>query len=172
MSAGVAGVGLVVEPTLRRELAEELRRDGVRGVVEGVGLALGLYALFWIGNHLVRHVGFGESVDLVYGLGHGVSRVRIAALLLWVIGPAEEIVWRGLVQRQWARQEPRASMGWATALYAAVHVPSGNWVLVMAAAVAGMVWGGWYYVRRRLWANIVSHALWDVLVFVVWPLGA
>ena len=44
-------------------------------------------------------------------------------------------------------------------------------MLVMAALVAGVVWGGLYRLYpRRMWAIIVSHAVWDVAVFVWFPI--
>jgi len=56
-------------------------------------------------------------------------------------------------------------------VYALVHVWSFNFMLVMAALVAGMVWGLIYRINpKALPALVVSHALWDALVFVVWPI--
>ena len=46
-----------------------------------------------------------------------------------------------------------------------------NFMLVMAALVAGAVWGLIYRLcPKALFALIVSHALWDVLVFVLIPI--
>ena len=43
--------------------------------------------------------------------------------------------------------------------------------LIMAAMVAGAVWGFIYYLYpQRLGALIVSHALWDVAVFIWFPI--
>ncbi len=54
-------------------------------------------------------------------------------------------------------------------LYTAVHLASGNIMLVLAAAVCGVFWG-WLYLRYRSPVlNIVSHTLWDLAVFVVFP---
>ena len=54
-------------------------------------------------------------------------------------------------------------------LYTAVHLSSGNIMLVLAAAVCGVFWG-WLYLRfRSPILNIVSHTLWDLAVFVVFP---
>ena len=56
-------------------------------------------------------------------------------------------------------------------IYALVHVWSLNFMLVMAALVAGCVWGFLYRLRpQMLPALIVSHALWDALVFIWMPL--
>jgi hypothetical protein len=57
-----------------------------------------------------------------------------------------------------------------TACYTAVHLPSGNFMLIMAAMVCGIVWGGLYWLMpNRLPAIIISHALWDAAAFVWFP---
>ena len=44
-------------------------------------------------------------------------------------------------------------------------------LLIMAAAVAGGVWGLLYWLKPDwLPALVVSHALWDAAVFVVFPI--
>jgi membrane protease YdiL (CAAX protease family) len=44
-------------------------------------------------------------------------------------------------------------------------------MLIMAAFVCGLVWGLVYRLwPKQLFALIVSHAVWDALVFVVWPI--
>jgi hypothetical protein len=41
----------------------------------------------------------------------------------------------------------------------------------MAALVAGLVWGAIYrFFPKSLPALIISHSLWDVMVFVVFPI--
>ena len=58
-----------------------------------------------------------------------------------------------------------------TAIYALVHIWSFNFMLVMAALVAGLVWGFLYRLDPKLLpALILSHALWDALVFVWMPI--
>lgn len=59
----------------------------------------------------------------------------------------------------------------ATAVYSLVHVGSCNFMLVMAALVAGGFWGLAYRFRPdRLGALVVSHAVWDAAVFVWFPI--
>jgi membrane protease YdiL (CAAX protease family) len=106
----------------------------------------------------------------VYGTRSQASPALIALLLALVIGPAEEIFWRGLMQR---KLEGRygAHAGWilSTMLYAAVHIWALNFMLFMAAVICGIFWG-WIYMRyRTLLPGIISHALWDVAIFVLLP---
>ena len=58
----------------------------------------------------------------------------------------------------------------STLCYTAVHVWSGNLMLLLAAATCGCLWGFLYFLMpKRLPALIISHALWDVAAFVVFP---
>mgnify|MGYP003300310184 CR=1 FL=1 len=58
-----------------------------------------------------------------------------------------------------------------TAIYALVHAASCNFMLTMAAMVAGLVWGLLYrFFPERFSAILISHALWDVAVFIWFPI--
>jgi membrane protease YdiL (CAAX protease family) len=54
-------------------------------------------------------------------------------------------------------------------LYAAVHLTSRNPVLILAALVCGLVWGYQYLKFKSVLANIVSHILFDLAVFLFFP---
>jgi hypothetical protein len=99
------------------------------------------------------------------------SPTLLALLLLFVIGPAEEIFWRGYVQRTISNfRSPFFAFLVTTMCYTFIHLPSGNFMLIMAAMVCGIVWGGLYYLMpNRLSAIIISHALWDAAAFVWLP---
>lgn len=149
-------------------------RFGWGEVLAGVGIAVVLWGIFWTGNKVSSWLfDFARpQVDLIYGMKEGESLWLLSLLMLVLIGPAEEIFWRGYVQRTLsARWSPDAGFVVTTLVYALVHAASCNFMLVMAAAVAGVVWGGLYRLfPRRLGAIIVSHAVWDVAVFVWFPI--
>lgn len=143
-------------------------------VVLGVVIAFVLWGIFWIGDKLSSIMfGFARGqVDTIYGMKDGSSPVLIATLLLVLIGPAEEFFWRGFVQKSMAeRMHPTTAMFVTAIVYALVHIWSFNFMLVMAALVAGGVWGLLYRIKPSLLpALIISHALWDALVFVILPI--
>jgi uncharacterized protein len=156
--------------------AERLRRDASSGVLRKLGLGLGsamiLYAVFAAGRALaVKLFPFaGSGIAGVYALRSGVSLLRIVLLIGLVIGPGEELFWRGFFQ-EWAGATTSRAYGFVLTvfLYTAVHLASGNIMLVLAAAVCGLFWG-WLYRRfRSPLLNMISHTLWDLLVFVVLP---
>ena len=113
-----------------------------------------------------------EGVDEVYDFKSGQSPLLVGALQVLVISPAEEVYWRGLVQSTFQGRWG-VWRGWlaGTAAYGGVHLLTGNIMLVIAAAVAGGAWGALYAWQGRLLPVVLSHALWGVLVFLVFPLG-
>lgn len=143
-------------------------------ILLGVAIAVALWSFFWVGDKLSQLMfDFARpQVDTIYGMKEGTSSLLLTFLLLFIIGPAEEIFWRGYVQdslsKRWGTDRGFLA---ATAVYALVHIGSMNFMLVMAALVAGVVWGLLYrFFPGRFAAIIVSHALWDVAVFVWFPI--
>ena len=67
----------------------------------GIGIAVALWGVFWLGDKVSSWMfDFARpQVDSIYGMKEGESPWLLAALLLLLIGPAEEIFWRGYVQR-------------------------------------------------------------------------
>jgi len=51
-----------------------------------------------------------------------------------------------------------------------VHLTTGNPLLIGAALVAGLFWGGLYLWQGSILTIVVSHTLWDILVFLIFPL--
>ena len=140
----------------------------------GVAIAAVLWGVFWLGDKASQLLfDFARpQVDTIYGMKDGESPLLLTFLMLFLIGPAEEVFWRGYVQENLSRYKG-ANWGFAvtTAVYALVHAGSLNFMLVMAALVAGFVWGLLYRLfPQRFVAIIISHALWDVAVFVWFPI--
>lgn len=143
-------------------------------ILLGVVIAAVLWGIFWTGDKVSSWLfDFARpQVNAIYGMKEGESPWLLSVLMLFLIGPAEEIFWRGYVQRTLSGRFSRnAGFVITTLLYAAVHAGSCNFMLVMAALVAGVVWGGLYrFFPERFSAVIISHALWDAAVFVWFPI--
>lgn len=143
-------------------------------VALGVALAVALWGVFWVGDRLSSMMfGFARpQVDMIYGMKEGESPLVLTLLMLFIIGPAEEIFWRGYIQKNLsARRNPNWGFVITTLVYSLVHVSKFNFMLIMAAAVAGFIWGLAYrFFPERLGAIIISHALWDCAVFIWFPI--
>ena len=143
-------------------------------VLLGVGIAVALWMIFWVGDKVSTWMfDFARpQVELIYGMKTGENPWLLSILLLILIGPAEEIFWRGYVQNALSKRWS-SNVGFivTTLVYALVHIWSFNFMLVMAALVVGAIWGLAYRLYpQKLGALIVSHAVWDGAVFVVFPI--
>ena len=165
-------IAFIIDPEYRYILNHDFKTGAIRKILFGMVSALALYALFFAGNYLSRLLFdfAGSGIQKVYHFKGDASFYRIGLLMLLIIGPGEELFWRGFLQRHYASRLGRWN-GYiaATALYAAVHVLSGNFMLVVAALVAGVFWG-WMYARyNSMLMNIISHTAWDIAVFILFP---
>ena len=144
-------------------------------ILMGIAIAIALWGVFWIGDKVSSWMfpTFARpQVNLIYGMKAGESPLLLSVLLLFLIGPAEEIFWRGYIQERLSRRfSPNLGFLIATACYTLVHIASFNFMLIMASLVCGIAWGGLYRLfPHRFSAIILSHALWDAAVFVWFPI--
>jgi membrane protease YdiL (CAAX protease family) len=156
----------------RRERAEVYRFCGQHLLIGILSVPL-LYAFFWGGKHLaVLILPFSpEQISGIYATKSQAPAWLIGLLLLTWIGPAEEIFWRGFVQHRLMRRYGTwGGFIVATVLYTLIHIWAGNLMLLAAAGVAGVFWGLMYLRYRSVWPGLISHALWDALIFVIAPL--
>jgi uncharacterized protein len=169
MTLGVGGLGayaLASEPSLRRE------RVRLRDLAKGLGSAAGLYAIFQVGDRIARRImpAGDREIAGIYELRKAAPPEAIAAALALVIGPGEELFWRGLVQRGLMRRFGRLrGTLLASAIYGGVHLVAANLTLTGAAATAGLYWGALYSREQRMAPIIASHAAWDIWIFLIAP---
>lgn len=163
---------------LDRPFFRLLREDLGCGLWKKIGagcLSAGiLYAFFFVGNEASRWIFpfAGQDIQGIYNFKEQAPVLRIVFSMLLVVGPGEELFWRGFLQRTWENRWGKAGgFFFAAGLYALVHAASGNIMLVLAAGSCGLFWG-FLYMRFRSFVLIcTSHTIWDLFVFVVWPLG-
>jgi membrane protease YdiL (CAAX protease family) len=113
------------------------------------------------------------------------AHTGMMAIVVLVAAAAEEIVWRGLVTRLIAEQVgSRTAWVWAAIPYALSLVPTAwalrdpvaglNPLLIAGALGLGLVWGGMARWTGRLSPGILSHAVFDwcvIMVFRLWGSG-
>ena len=152
---------------------KDVRLD-IDNVVMGVVLAAALWGVFWLGEFFSTMLfDFARpQVDMIYGMKEGENPWVLSALMLFIIGPAEEIFWRAYLQKNLSSSwNPNIGFVVTTILYSIVHLSKFNFMLIMAAMVAGFVWGLAYRLfPEKLGAIILSHALWDCAVFIWFPI--
>lgn len=157
-----------------RQLLSDLSDRLPNKLMLGIGSALALYLIFLLGDFLSQIIIPGAEGEIagIYEFKGEASPFRILILMLLVIGPGEEIFWRGILQhRLMERLGPAVGFIVSTLLYTSVHILTGNFMLIMAALTAGIFWG-WMYMRyRSITANVVSHVVWDIAIFLLIPIG-
>ncbi len=168
------GIILVFCPPYRQRSLADIISSPLIKIIKGILAAAVLYGFFWLGHILFKEIWPGNLGFLreVYSLKQGSSSFRIGLWLGLVIGPGEEFLWRWYLQSEWERKVgPIKAFILVSFLYTMVHLPTKNFLLLLAAGSGGLFWG-WLYLRyRSLLVNIVCHTLWDLAVFIFFPFG-
>ena len=167
-AATLAILSLLLQPNRK----ERIRIDA-RAVALGLASAAILSFIFWTGKAVSEVIlpFSGRQIGGIYDKGAGTPMWVIALLLFFVTGPSEELYWRGYLQKNLMMRYGQWQ-GWllATAIYAAVHIWSFNFMLIGAAAVAGAFWGAMYWRLKNLTPVIISHSVWSAVIFAVFPM--
>lgn len=133
-----------------------------------------LWLIFFIGDKVSCFLfPFADSqINNVYCIKSGFNEKIIALILFLFVGPVEELFWRGFVQRQLNKKyTPTKAMLITLLFYVSIHIASLNFMLIMAALVAGLCWGLIYrFFPKYFLASILSHAIWDACVFIIFPI--
>ncbi len=162
----LGAAALVGDRSLRRE------RPGPGHLLQGAAIAAGLYGVFAVGDRAARRLMPRGSQDIgdIYSLRRLRPAPELALRLGLIVAPAEELFWRGLLQRQLARRLGRwRGAAAATALYGGAHLCTGNATLIGAASMAGAAWSGLAALEVPMPALVASHVIWDIWIFLVQP---
>jgi uncharacterized protein len=138
------------------------------GVISG----LVLYLLFWTGDFLFNLLQIPIQADIsrLYKLFSPTLFWHYLSLMLIAV-PGEEIFWRGFIQKRLLHyMGQRWSVIVSSLMYASVSLYSGEWILVLAAVISGLFWGSLYIWKRSIPLVIVSHLVFDLFIFILFPL--
>jgi membrane protease YdiL (CAAX protease family) len=139
----------------------------------GIVSAVILYLVFYAGDYISKQIFTfaNQQVTNIYGNKTLLNPTIIGLLLFFIIGPAEEVFWRGFVQDTLA-EKFGDNKGWiiGALIYGGVHIIALNFMLFLAALVCGLFWGYMFKKYKSLWPGIISHALWDLTIFVLIPM--
>jgi hypothetical protein len=165
----LGGITLFVQRRrLRRLFAFEFRFIGW-----GIAHAIFLYGLSRFGVYLFSELfsWVTPQIESIYATRFQAEPWVIGMLLVLIIAPFEEIFWRGwIMDKLLGIVPPRWALGIAIGLYTAVHLWAFNPMLLLAAFVLGAHWSYMFFKFRSLVPGMVSHAVWDVLIFVLFPI--
>ncbi|WML43510.1 CPBP family intramembrane glutamic endopeptidase [Neobacillus sp. PS3-40] len=131
-----------------------------------------LYGAFWIvfKGIITFHLPFDRGIHRLYRWFAPSLFWEYLALML-VAAPGEEFFWRGFVQKKLLKYfKPMVSIIVGALLYASVQIYSGEFILVLTTFLCGLVWGALYYWKRSMPLVIVSHVIFDIMLFIFLPL--
>lgn len=138
----------------------------------GVGVAMS-FATWWLYPLSIRLVpGVEGEVQMLYGLlRQPPGPVRALPLLLFVL-TAEELVWRGLAINVFGGAlGPWRAVLVSALLYILPQIAFRSPLLIVVALLCGIVWGALRVRTKGLVAPLAAHAVWDVLVFILYPVA-
>jgi membrane protease YdiL (CAAX protease family) len=152
------------------------RRPSAKAIAVGIGAAVALYLVFFAGNAGIKEMhplGIGtSSARSIYSLiASPANPLYLQVLVLLFDAAGFESFFRGILQ---ASLRPRLGAGSApvvAAADAAIHVITLNPLWVATTFIVDLGWGLTYHFTKDLAANFTSHFIWDVLVFIVFPLS-
>jgi membrane protease YdiL (CAAX protease family) len=163
---------IIINNKADRNINKRLYDFEAKHILIGLISAAVLYGVFYLGDVISKLIiDFADrQVTNIYDNKELLSPAVIAFLLFFLIGPAEEIFWRGFIQDTFQNKFGE-NAGWliASFVYAGVHIFALNFMLFMAALICGLFWGWIYKKYKKLWPGIISHAVWDVVIFVLFP---
>ena len=153
-------------PTIR---AEDVTGSSViAGLAVGTAMAIATWTLYPPSAELVPAI--SREVPKLYALLRQPPGPLWAFPVLVLVVTAEEWVWRGLATRMFLRRMgPTAAVVVAAVIYVFPQVAFRSPLLVVVAFLCGLVWGALRVWSRGLTAPLIAHLLWDLLVFVLFP---
>lgn len=170
---GAAGVLAAFGLVSNRTKLKNLYTFQPRWIAIGLLSAAVLYLIFFVGDKVSAMVLDSAALQVsgIYASKSQASTAVIGTLLLLWIGPAEEIFWRGFVQQRLA-ENLGAWKGYlvTSSIYAVIHIWAFNFMLVMAALICGLFWGWMFLNYKSVWPGLISHAVWDLTIFVLVPI--
>ncbi|WP_251553820.1 CPBP family intramembrane glutamic endopeptidase [Neobacillus muris] len=138
------------------------------GIVSG----LLLFFIFWLGIKMMHTIQLPITKEIrqLYKWYAPSIFWEYLALIL-VAAPGEELFWRGFIQKRLLRYiKPVWGILLGSLLYTSVHLYSGSILLMLASFLSGLAWGFLYYWKKSMPLTIVSHIIFDIMIFIILPL--
>lgn len=160
---------LIAYATFKGEVDDEV--SFIQYILLGALSGFLLYFVFLLGIRAIEilHLPFDKSIKNLYKWYAPSLFWQYLALVL-VAAPGEELFWRGFIQKRLLNYfKPSFSILFGAILYASAHIYSGSFLLVLAAFISGFVWGYLYFLKKSMPLVIVSHIIFDLMIFIILP---
>ncbi len=149
----------------------------------GIVLAVLLYFIFFLGFKVFSLLeplliswnlplvsNFQEDLNYLSSLKHEVSLLFVCLVIIFITSPYEEFFWRAYVQGI-IEQKTSPFMGilFSSLLYMGVQLSTGSLPLILASFIAGIYFASIYYYTKNLLICIITHIIWALAVFIIFP---
>lgn len=150
-----------------------LRLPSLRAVVVGPVALTGLVAAVVAVNLLLRTFGLVQADHGIVGYAQNEPQVflRFAALSVLLVAPAEELLFRGVIQTRLVEAYgPTTGVVLTSIVFALAHVPSYGTAAVLGVVAAlfllGILFGYLYEVTDNLLTPVLVHGVYNAGLFV------
>jgi membrane protease YdiL (CAAX protease family) len=165
------GAGLASLATGKLSLSPEIAWGwaALAGAGAGVLLYVGTVVFVMV---VRRWSSFHRHVEEIYDQRRGLSLRAALGLAALVVGPGEELFWRGLFQWRLA-----SALGWPAGAaltwlaYIVANAASGSLPILAGAVVSGAVWGALALWTHGVLASLICHTVWTGLMLIRPPGG-
>jgi membrane protease YdiL (CAAX protease family) len=156
---------------LLRDVLDPGRVD-LRLVLTAIGIAVLARLVWWLQLFarvllgISRDSGLEDSIGPVFSFACPPTQAMLVALLVFgcLIPIVEELINRGLIQSWLMPRGKWFAIVASAMLFAIFHAPAS----IPPAFIAGIVFGIQYARTRSLWAPIITHASYDLLIILDW----
>ena len=175
--AGIGGAALglgIAALVFARPVIAPLLRPSVPLITWGVAATVVMVAATYGLYPIARLVwpDLARAVVGLYAIFRAAGRLWATWVLLPLIIVAEELIWRGVVLEALGRRvSPAAAVLLGAGVYSAAHAPVGSPLLDALTIVCGLFWSALRVRSNSLVPGLLSHLVWDLLVFILRPLA-
>jgi membrane protease YdiL (CAAX protease family) len=151
------------------------RRPTWTGVLAGVASAAILYGVFFAGNFGITYyhpfgVGASNATTIYSLIASPGNPPALQFLVLLFDAAGYEAYFRGSLQARLGTRLGVASAPLVASLDAAIHIITLNPLWVATTFIADLSWGLTYHYSRSLVSSFTSHLIWDIAIFLVFPI--
>lgn len=144
-----------------------------KNITAGLCLAVVLWIVCYFGTRWAAsfYPEMKASLSHIRQINDDPVYLILAIPLCLLMGQAEEVFWRGYIQKVFS-EKWNANVGFAITaiLYPLMYAWSLNWVLIIGIFIMGLVWGGLCrYNPRWLTMVMISHAVLNAMIFMFFP---
>lgn len=168
--ASILVLWLGARPAVRSNLKPPTAASLIAGLAVGLVMSLATWWLYPVSVSVFPPI--QTEVETLYALLRQAPGPVRALPLLFLVVAAEELVWRGVAIDLFSKSfGPWRAMLFSALLYVLPQLALRSPLLIIVAFLCGLLWGSLRVRTRGLAAPLIAHLVWDILVFVMYPVG-